>query len=508
MLTDYLARPLDDGAASSPLPPEGNAFFREVEDRLGPNWRERRPVYRPGLDKDDLKRLLAMILHLENAVADMNLMHPALQATENQLVESAGLVPEALHALYGKAIHAVTYAQSALPWQYRDDFNVDSLRARHDPWYTVENDDDSLLTGLVHHGHAFECPAFETPEAEAGYRYLLACATGVHSGMSWAADCLADYTFEELQAALLLCPTPYRIDWRTCPLETMFAEYLAALRRENAIFEQRKPSLVQSEGHYGRRHRVPAMRQFIRNGWELVKRFCVPTAFHMEDWLHYCALDHRGSMEDWLHYCALNQRGSDVTFIWSPYMLGTLAMALRNTLVQRRHNRETLSVTLPPLKRYLALPPDEAIPAPRTPGVTVQVFRADEGARLGLPEAIGALRLANVGNQYLPCIPVNDTALDFTVLLFPSTTMAMELLLNVYGIPRPSRLIRLPPELEGLTDITSPKYGQTLSAALSLTLYEGLRDIRPLVQDVEARPPEECPPLDLFHALIKTRIAT
>lgn len=494
MLTDYLARPLDDGAASSPLPPEGDAFFREVEDRLGPNWRERRPVYRPGLAKDDLKRLLAMILHLENAVADMNLMHPDLEATESQLLESAGLVPEALHALYGKAIHAVTYAQSALPWQYRDDFNIDSLRARHDPWYTVENDDDSLLTGLVHHGHAFECPAFETPEAEAGYRYLLACATGVHSGMSWAADCLAEYTFEELQAALLLSPTPYRIDWRTCPLETMFAEYLAALRRENAIFEQRKPSLVQSEGHYGRRHRVPALSHFLRNGCELLEMFHISTPFHMKDWLHYCAL---------------NLRGSDVTFIWSPYMLGTLAMALRNTLVQRRYCLEKASASPPTnRKRYLALPPDEAIPAPRTPGVTVQVFRADEGARLGLPEAIGALRLANVGNQYLPCIPVNDTALDFTVLLFPSTTMAMELLRNVYGIPRPSRLIRLPPELEGLTVITSPKYGQTLSAALSLTLYEGLRDIRPLVQDVEARPPEECPPLDLFHALIKTRIAT
>lgn len=494
MLTDYLARPLDDGAASSPLPPEGDAFFREVEDRLGPNWRERRPVYRPGLDKDDLKRLLAMILHLENAVADMNLIHPDLEATESQLLESAGLVPEALHALYEKAIYAVTYAQSALPWQYRDDFNVDSLRARHDPSYSVENDDNSLLTGLVHYGHAFECPSFETPEAEAGYRYLLACATGVHSGMSWGADCLAEYTFEELQAALLLCPTPYRIDWRTCPLETMFAEYLAALRRENAIFERRKPSLIQSEGCYGRRHRVPALSHFLRNGCELLELFHISTPFHMKDWLHYGAL---------------NLRGSDVTFIWSPYLLGTLAMALRNTLVQRRYCLEKASASPPTnRKRYLALPPDEAIPAPRTPGVIVQVFRADEGARLGLPEAIGALRLSNVGNQYLPCIPVADTALDFTVLLFPSTTMAMELLRNVYGIPRPSRLIRLPPELEGLTDITSPKYGQTLSAALSLTLYEGLRDIRPLVQDVEARPPEECPPLDLFHALIKTRIAT
>lgn len=450
---------------------------------LPPDWRETVPVYRPAMTKAELRSLLDMIVLLERRIeAFSGIMHPC--DARNMIFEAVGKVSEELHTRCHNATCALRYAltrpaEPGLGAFYGQ--RLDYVKQLTD----INRYKPNSYKGIL--WFTLPLPPFKNKHTEKAFRYLLSCATSFHGGLAWAADCLNDFMPSEIQAALLLCPSPCRPDWAECPMTELMAAYAAGVYREAEIVACRGPSLSQASTMYGRRLDGGKMRLFAIQARSLY--------MDNNDLSGLAGIvDPFGSSAPW---------GPDNHGMFQPYIAGQIAMALRVTVVSQKYDAARLGEQPPEPPRHTILGSlPEGLFKPRMPGVRHSLHNSRRAAEQGFPETIGALGLTRLANIFIPYFLARETQTGFIQALIPSTRQAASLLRGLYGLPEPTPLLRLPPDMEKLADVMSASYGDTLQMHFPGTLYAGLMDIRPLLHHGEPRPIDACPPPDIFHNLL------
>lgn len=451
---------------------------------LPPDWRETVPVYRPAMTKAELRSLLDMIVLLERRIAAFSGKIQPIDV-RNMIFEAVSKVSEEMHTRCQHAAWALRYAQT----RSRDNKGLNSyygLTIDHLRQYTNINEYTSTAyRGILRFSQPLAL--FKNVHTEEAFRYILSCAASFHGGLAWAADCLDDYTPNEIQAALLLCPSPCRPDWAECPMTELMAAYAAGVYREAEIVACRVPSVSQASTRYGRRLNGLQLHDFASQARTLYINNNDPSDL--------------ADIVDQFGYT--NFMSPDIRGMFLPYILGQMAMALRVTLVSQKYDAARHREKPPEAPRHIAL---GSLPAglfkPRMPGVRHNLHNSRRAAEKGFPETIGALGLTRLANIFIPYFLARETQTGFIQALIPSTRQAASLLRGLYGMPEPTPLLRLPPEMEKLADVMSASYGDTLQTYFPGTLYAGLTDIRPLLHGGEPRSIDACPPPDIFHNLL------